>query len=376
MASIRFAMIGYAFMGKAHSHALHDVAAFFPDLPARPVRKILCGRTGAEVERVATQWGWESWTTDWRDAIGRSDVDAVIVGTPNHTHHEICLAALAAGKHVLCEKPLALTLTQAGEMAAAAQRAGVCHGVAFNYRRVPAVTLARQVITERRLGRIYHIRSSFLQDWLLDPAVPMSWRLRKEDAGSGALGDLLSHSIDLARYLVGEFREVIADVTTFIPQRPRAGGRGGPDGVTVDDRAALLARFVDGTVGTFEASRLAAGRKAANTVEVYGEQGSLRFNQERLNELEFYAVSDPPHLQGSRTILVTEPSHPYVAAWWPPGHIIGWEHTFVHQLRDFIIAAVTGARFDPDFAAGAACQRVLDAAERSLTSRTWTQVPR
>ncbi len=376
MLTLNFAMIGYAFMGRAHSHALHEVVAFFPDLPSRPVRKVLCGRTRAEVERVAAQWGWESWTTDWREAVERADVDAVIVGTPNHTHHEICLAALAAGKHVLCEKPLARTLVQAEEMAAAARRAGVCHGVAFNYRRVPAVALARRVITEGRLGRIYHLRSSFLQDWLLDPDTPMSWRLRKEDAGSGTLGDLLSHSIDLARYLVGDLHEVIADLTTFIPQRPRAEEAGGRENVTVDDRAALLARFTGGAVGTIEASRLAAGRKAANAVEVYGERGSLRFNQERLNELDFYAASDPPHLQGPRTILVTEPSHPYIAAWWPPGHIIGWEHTFVHQLRDFIAAASAGTPFEPDFAAGVACQRVLDAAERSLASRSWTQVAR
>ncbi|MGQ0572131.1 MAG: Gfo/Idh/MocA family protein [Armatimonadota bacterium] len=371
MPTLNFAMIGYRFMGKAYSHALHDVASFFPDLPARPVKRLLCGRDADAVKAVADRWGWEAWATDWYDVVGRPDVDAVIIGTPNRTHHELCLAACAAGKHVLCEKPLAMNVTQALEMAAAAKRAGVRHGVAFNYRRVPAVTLARRMIDEGRLGRLYHFRATYLQDWLLDPQVPLTWRLQREQAGSGTLGDLLSHNIDLARFLVGEITDVVADVTTFITERPLE-GRDDRGEVTVDDRAALLARFEGGAVGNLEATRFATGRKAANAFEVYGEQGSLKFDLERMNELEYYSLADRPDERGFRRILVTESSHPYLTAWWPPGHTIGWEHTFVHQIRDFILAVVEGTPFAPDFDDGAACQRVLDAAERSVASRAWT----
>lgn len=369
-------MIGYRLMGKAHSHALHDVAAFFPDLPARPVKRVLCGRDAAEVDQIAARWGWESWTTDWRQAVQRPDVDAVIVGVPNHLHYEICLAAAAAAKHTLCEKPLAMNAGQAQEMAAAAERAGIRHGVAFNYRRVPAVTLARRLVQQGRLGRLYHFRASYLQDWLLDPGYPLTWRLRREEAGSGTLGDLVSHSVDLARFLVGEITDVVAGDATFVRERPLPeGAPGDPRGeVTVDDTAALLVRFAGGAVGTIEASRFSAGRKSGNAFELYGERGSLRFDLERMNELEFYSTGDPPEERGFRRILVTEASHPYLSAWWPTGHIIGWEHTFVHQIYDFIQAVATRTPFDPDFAAGAACQRVLDAAQRSLQQRRWVTV--
>ncbi len=372
---MNFAMIGYQFMGKAYSHALHDVAAFFPDLPVRPAKTVLCGRDAAEVARVASQWEWDTWATDWREVVRRPDVDAVIVGTPNHLHLEMCLEACAAGKHVLCEKPLALDAAQAEQMAAAAHRAGVVNGVAFNYRRVPAVTLARRMIDNARLGRIHQYRATYLQDWLLDPDRPLTWRLRREEAGSGVLGDLLSHVIDLARYLVGDITEVVADLTTFVHERPVAGGPAGARGeVSVDDRAAMLARFRGGAVGTLEATRFATGRKCGNTFEVYGDRGSLRFDLERMNELEFYSVDDLPEERGFRRILVTEPSHPYVAAWWPPGHTIGWEHTFVHQIRDFIIAVAERRPFAPDFEDGVACQRVLDAAQRSVAARGWVRV--
>jgi predicted dehydrogenase len=372
-AAFNVAMIGYQFMGKAHSHALHDVARFFPDLPVAPVMKVLCGRDAAGVSRVAAQWGWETWTTDWRDAVRRPDVDAVIVGAPNHVHAEICLEACAAGKHVLCEKPLALDAAEARRMAAAARAAGVCHGVAFNYRRVPAVALARRMIEAGRLGRIFLYRATYLQDWLVDPEQPLTWRLRRETAGSGVLGDLLSHVTDLARYLVGEITDVVADLTTFVDERPLAGGRGRGE-VTVDDRAALLARFAGGAVGNLEATRFATGRKCGNAFEVYGDRGSLRFDLERMNELEFYSGADDPDGRGFRRIVVTEPSHPYLAAWWPPGHTIGWEHTFIHQIRDFIVAALARRPFAPDFEDGLACQRVLDAAARSMATRGWVRV--
>lgn len=372
--AFRVALIGYKFMGKAYSHALHDVAAFFPDLPARPVKQVLCGREAAEVQRVADQWGWTASTTDWREAVRRDDVDAVIVGTPNQLHRDMCLETCRAGKHVLCEKPLALDGAQAEEMAQAAARAGICHGVAFNYRRVPAVTFARQLLLEGRLGRIYEYRATYLQDWLLDPGLPLTWRLRKEEAGSGVLGDLLSHVADLARYLVGDLTEVVADLATFVDERPLSRGASERGRVTVDDRAAMLVRFDNGAVGTLEGTRFATGRKCANAFEIYGERGSLRFDLERMNELEYYAIGDAPEERGFRRILVTEPSHPYIGAWWPPGHTIGWEHTFVHQVRDFVAAAVEGRSFAPDFWDGVACQRVIDAAERSVATRGWTAV--
>lgn len=373
--TLNFAMIGYQFMGKAHSHALHDVAQFFPDLPVRPVKKVLCGRDAARVARVAAQWGWETWTTDWRTVVRRPDVDAVIVGTPNHVHAEICLEACAAGKHILCEKPLALNASEAERMAEAARRSGVCHGVAFNYRRVPAVALAHQMIRAGRLGRITHYRAMYLQDWLVDPDRPLTWRLRRETAGSGVLGDLLSHVADLARHLVGEITDLVADLTTFVHERPVDGTAGTVRGeVTVDDRAALLVRFAGGAVGSLEATRFATGRKCGNAFELYGDRGSLRFDLERMNELEFYAGADEPEGRGFRRVLVTEPSHPYLSAWWPPGHTIGWEHTFVHQIRDFIVAAAEHRSFSPDFEDGAACQRVLDAAARSAAARGWVRV--
>jgi predicted dehydrogenase len=371
---MNFAMIGYQFMGKAHSHALHDVAAFFPDLPVRPVMSVLCGRDAAQVARVAEQWGWETWATDWREVVRRPGVDAVIVGTPNHLHAEMCLEACAAGKHVLCEKPLALNAGEAEHMAEAARRSGVCHGVAFNYRRVPAVTFARQMIDAGRLGRINQYRATYLQDWLLDPNRPLTWRLQRETAGSGVLGDLLSHVTDLARYLVDEISDVVADLTTFVHERPIAGLPGARGQVTVDDRAAMLTRFAGGAVGNLEATRFATGRKCGNAFEVYGDAGSLRFDLERMNELEFYSAADEPESRGFRRILVTEPAHPYLSAWWPPGHTIGWEHTFVHQIRDFIVAAAERRPFAPDFEDGAACQRVLDAAERSVAARGWVSV--
>ena len=380
-AALSFALIGYRLMGKAHSHALHshalhDVAAFFPDLPARPVKRVICGRDSAELEGIASRWGWESWTTNWRGAVERPDVDAVIVGVPNRLHYDICLAAAAAGKHILCEKPLAMDAGQAQEMVAAAERAGIRHGVAFNYRRVPAVALARRLIQQGRLGRLYHFRAAYLQDWLLDPDYPLTWRPRREEAGSGTLGDLVSHSIDLGRFLVGEIAEVVAGATTFVHERPlREGAPGGGRGeVTVDDTAALLVRFAGGAVGNLEASRFSAGRKSGNAFDIYGERGGLRFDLERMNELELYSTEDPPDERGFRRVLVTEASHPYLTAWWPTGHIIGWEHTFVHQIHDFIQAVATKTPFDPDFAAGAACQRVLDAAQNSLEQRRWVSV--
>ncbi|MDR7422437.1 MAG: Gfo/Idh/MocA family oxidoreductase [Armatimonadota bacterium] len=370
---MRFAMIGTAFMGTAHSHALHDAAAFFPDLPVRPVKRVLIGRREARAREMAERWGWEEWATDWREAVRRPDVDAVIVGTPNHLHHPMCLAALEAGKHVLCEKPLATTASLADDLAAAAARAGVCHGVAFNYRRVPAVVLARRLIEEGRLGTIRLYRGTYLQDWLLDPSLPVTWRLRVDEAGSGALGDILSHAIDLARYLVGEIAEVVSDLTTFVAERPAPDG--GRASVTVDDRAAVLVRFVGGAVGSLEATRFATGRKCANGFEIFGERGSVRFDLERFNELEYYTQDDAPEARGYRRILVTEREHPYLRAWWPPGHTIGWEHTFVHQIHDFVAAAAGGRAFAPDFVEGAACQRVLDAAMRSHASGAWTAVP-
>ena len=374
MTGINVGLIGYGFMGKAHSNAYRQVKAFFGGR-VQPRMKVLCGRTAKAVKEAADRYGWEESCTDWRKVVSRPDIDLIDIATPGDSHHPIALAAAEAGKVVLCEKPLANTLRQAEEMFQAVTRAGVLHMICHNYRKVPAVVLARRLIADGRLGEIYHFRGTYLQDWLVAPDFPRAWRLDRNQAGSGALGDILSHSLDLARYLVGEISEVAGSLETFIRHRPLPDRPDERAPVTVDDAAAALVRFANGATGTLEASRLASGRKAYNRFEINGSRGSVVFNLERLNELEVYFNDDPAATQGFRTILVSESEHPFFRAWWPPGHIIGWEHTFTHLIWELMEAIADDRLPQPNFEDGVRNQRVLDAIERSARDGTRRRVP-
>lgn len=375
-------MVGYAFMGAAHSQGWRTVGRVF-DLPRSPVLAAVCGRDASAVRAMADQHGWAAAETDWRALIARADVDLVDICTPGDSHAEIALAALAAGKHVLCEKPLANTVEEAEAMTEAAEAAfarGQVSMVGFNYRRLPATSLARKMVAEGRLGALRHVRVTYLQDWLVDPQFPLTWRLRKELAGSGALGDLGAHIVDLAQYLAGEPVVGVSALTeTFVRERPLPGGgasgltavsatnprAGGVGTVTVDDAALFTGRFASGALASFEASRFATGRKNSLRIELNGERGSLAFDLERLNELSYHDHTEPGTHAGFRRILVTEPDHPYLEAWWPPGHGLGYEHTFTHQARDLVRAIAAGRRPEPSFADGLRVQRVLAAVEES-----------
>ncbi|MER6014754.1 Gfo/Idh/MocA family protein [Streptomyces bluensis] len=375
--SLGVGMVGYAFMGAAHSQGWRTAGRVF-DLPSRPVLAAICGRDATAVRAAADRHGWAAAETDWRALIERDDVDVVDICTPGDSHAEIALAALAAGKHVLCEKPLANTVAQAEAMAEAAETAyerGQLAMVGFNYRRVPATALARRMVAEGRLGTLRHVRVSYLQDWLVDPEFPLTWRLRKESAGSGSLGDLGAHIVDLAQYVAGERLAGVSALTeTFVRQRPLPVGAtsglaavssAGTGQVTVDDAALFTGRFASGALASFEATRYATGRKNALRIELNGERGSLAFDLERLNELTYHDATEPGEHAGFRRILVTEPDHPYLDAWWPPGHGLGYEHTFIHQARDLVHAIAEGRRPEPSFADGLQVQRVLAAVEES-----------
>jgi predicted dehydrogenase len=381
-------MVGYAFMGAAHSQGWRTVGRVF-DLPLRPVLAAVCGRDATAVRAAADRHGWAATETDWRDLVARDDVDVVDVCTPGDSHAEIAVAALEAGKHVLCEKPLANTVAEAEAMAAAAARArarGQAAMVGFNYRRVPAMAYARELVADGRLGALRHVRLTYLQDWLVDPDFPLTWRLEREQAGSGALGDLGAHIVDLAQYLAGEPIVGVSALTeTFVRERPlpagapaglSASGGAGRGPVTVDDAALFTGRLASGALVSFEATRMAAGRKNALRLEINGARGSLAFDLERLNELSFYDGGEPARSAGFRRILVTEPDHPYLEAWWPPGHALGYEHTFAHQARDLVHAIASGTEPVPSFADGLRVQRVLAAVEESAEKNAvYTPVP-
>ena len=383
MQTLGVGMVGYAFMGAAHSQAWRTAPHAF-DLPVRPVLAALCGRDPAATAAAAQRYGFGSTETDWRALLDRDDVQLIDVCAPGDSHAEISVAALEAGKHVLCEKPLANTVPEAEAMAAAAARAqarGVRSMVGFNYRRVPALALARQLIAGGQVGEIRHVRASYLQDWLADPAFPLTWRLQREHAGSGALGDLGSHVVDLAQCLTGQLIAGVSGVAaTFVPNRPIPGGAGATGPVTVDDAVAFTARLESGALASFEATRFATGRKNALRIEINGSRGSLAFDLERLNELEFCDAAGSPGpadaaTQGFRRILVTEPGHPYLSAWWPPGHVLGWEHTFTHQVRDLVTAIAQGTDPEPSFADGLQVQHVLQAVSASAAAGSqWTPV--
>jgi predicted dehydrogenase len=400
--SLGVGMVGYAFMGRAHSQAWRTVDRVF-DLPLRPRLAAICGRDRAAAESAAGRLGWAATETDWRALIARDDVQLIDIAAPGSLHAPIAIAALQAGKHVLCEKPLANTLAEAERMSAAADAAfpsGARAMVGFNYRRVPALALARRLVEQGRIGTLRHVRAVYLQDWLVDPDSPLTWRMQADRAGSGALGDLGAHIVDLARFLTGdEITGVSAVSATFVEQRPLAdefeGGAGSPDPpgagagsagaagtrrtgqVTVDDAVVFTARFGSGALGSFEATRYAAGRKNGLRIELNGAAGSLAFDLERLNELEFYDADDTDGgaTGGFRRILVTEPEHPYLSGWWPPGHTLGWEHTFTNQARDLLTAIADGGQPAPSFGDGLAVQRVLDAVQRSAAAGSgWVAV--
>jgi predicted dehydrogenase len=371
-------MAGYAFMGRAHSQAWRNVASFF-ELPYRPRLAAICGRDPDAVAAAAARLGWAATETDWKRLVQRDDVDLVDVCTPGSSHAAISIAALEAGKHVLCEKPLANTVEEARAMAAAAERAaarGVRAMVGFNFRRVPAVALARELVAAGRVGAIRHVRAAYLGAHLLDPEFPLVWRLQASEAGSGALGDLGAHAIDLAQYVAGDRVTGVSALTeTFVPERPLPGGGGARGPVTVDDAAVFIARFGGGAVGAFEATRFATGHDEGLRVEVNGELGSLVWELGAFNELRFFDATDDPATQGFRRIQVTRSVHPYAAAWWPEGHSIGYEHTFTHEVRDLLEAIAAGRDPAPSFADGLQVQEVLDAVQRSAASgSTWTDV--
>lgn len=381
--SIGVGLVGYKFMGKSHSNAYRQVASFFPDMALRPEMKAICGRDEASVKAAAEQFGWQGYETDWRKLVARDDIGVIDVSTPGDSHAPIAIAAAEHGKHVFCEKPLSNTLEESRQMLAAVRKNNVVGMVNFNYRRVPAVQLARDLITSGRLGKIYHWRSVYLQDWIMDPNFPLVWRLQKDVAGAGTLGDLGAHSIDLARMLVGEITQVTGMTETFIKQRPiqaaSDAGLGATAGqemgeVTVDDAALFLTRFENGAVGSFEVTRFAKGRPNSNCFEINGSKGSLRFNLERMNELDVLLEDDMPDISGFRNVIVTNGAHhKYLSAWWPAGHIIGWEHTFTHGVLDLMNGIATGTSPDPTFEDGLRCQAVLDAVERSAGSKQWVE---
>jgi predicted dehydrogenase len=384
--TLRVGMVGYGFMGKAHSNAWRQAPRFFP-LKAHVELHTICGRNAAGVQAARVQFGWQNAATDWRDVVESPLIDVVDINTPNDSHAEIAIAAARAGKHILCEKPLALTTRQAEQMLAAVQKAKVVHMVCHNYRRVPAIALAKKMIGEGALGQIYHYHARYAQDWLADPEFPLKWRLQRGISGSGAHGDINSHIIDLARFLVGEFKEVCGLMQTFIPERPLPGETGkilSPAAkalekrgkVTVDDAATFIGRFANGAMANLEATRAALGRKNHIAIEINGSKGSLYFDFEDMNRLKFFSHDDPKDRQGFRDIIVTQPNgiHPYIAHWWGSGHVLGYEHPFVHAVADFVNACVEGKPVQPTFEDGLKNQQVLEAVEQSAKAGRWAKL--
>jgi len=387
-------LVGYKFMGKAHSNAWRQAPRFF-ELPTHLRLKAICGRDAKAVREVAGKFGWETAVTNWRAVIDDPEIDIIDICTPNDSHAEIAIAAAKAGKAILCEKPLARNVAEAEKMVHAVKQARVVNMICHNYRRIPAIALAKQMIERGELGeRIFHFRARYAQDWIVDPKFPLVWRLRSDAAGSGALGDLGSHVVDLARYLVGEFREVCATTETFVKRRPLASKRESTrkmGRVTVDDAVMMIGRFKNGALASLEATRFAPGRKNSLTLEINGNGGSLFFDLEEMNRLKFFSMRDPKDRQGFRDIIVTEPTHPYIDKWWPPGHIIGYEHTFIHTVADLVKAvadAVEGrtpsrpgrnrtprrTSLQPTFEDGFQNQRVLDALARSAHNKRLIEI--
>jgi len=371
---LHVAMVGHAFMGRAHGNAWRQANRFF-DLPFQIVPAVIVGRDQARADAAAHKLGFARATTNLAAVLADPQVHVVDVATPNDSHHAITMAALRSRKHVLCEKPLAMTVAQGKEMAALAKKQKVRVGLWHNYRRAPATKLAAAMIARGDLGAIRQVRAVYLQDWLSDGSVPASWRTSRKTCGSGAHGDLNAHLIDLTRALCGlEFESVCGMQQTFTKERPD--GAGGTAKVDVDDAFCFLAKFKGGAIGTYEATRTAPGRKNHNCIEISGSKGALRWNLERMNELEVFSFDDARDGQGFRTIMCMDGVHPYAANWWPDGHIVGYEHTFVHHVVDFVRALHSGEPFAPDFEDGVAVQRVLEAALASVKSGSWVKVGR
>ena len=377
--TFRVGLIGYRFMGRAHSNAWRQAPRFF-NLKANVELHTICGRNPAGVQAARAQLGWQHAATDWREVVESPLIDIVDIGAPNDLHAEIAIAAARNGKHILCEKPLALNVKQAEAMLAAAQKARVVHMICHNYRRIPALALARKMIGEGALGKLFHFHARYAQDWLVNPESPINWRLQKETSGSGANGDINAHIIDLGRYLVGEFQAVCGMLHTFVAERPLAEalsrGMRKMAKVTVDDAALLIGRMDNGVLANLEATRFAAGRKNHIAIEINGSKGSLYFDFEDMNRLKYFNGDDPKDRQGFRDILVTERGgvHPYVGHWWPPGHLIGYEHTFIHTIADFVNACVEGKPVPPTFEDGVKNQRVLAAVEESQQKGRWVKL--
>ncbi|MGO2060459.1 MAG: Gfo/Idh/MocA family protein [Microbacterium gubbeenense] len=381
--TLRVAMIGYGFMGAAHSQAWRTAPRVF-DLPKKIEMSVIVGRSADAVAEAADKWGWREAATDWREVIARDDIDVVDIVTPGHSHDEIAIAALAAGKHVLCEKPLANSVADADRMAAAAESSSAIAMLGFTYRRVPALTRARDLIASGRIGTVQQVRAAYRQDWLVDPKAPLSWRLKKDQAGAGALGDIGGHAVDLVQFLTGQTLERISGVIeTIIAERPveteRVGiaGVGGDEmgEVTVDDLALFTGRLSGGALASFEATRFATGRKNELTVEISGSDGAISFNLEDMNVLHVYDRTGPGVDQGFTRVVVTEPDHPYLEGWWPAGHMLGYEHAFSHQVKDLVEAIDQGTVPAPTFAEGAQVQRVIAAVEESSAQDArWVQV--
>lgn len=368
---LNIGIIGYKFMGRAHSNAWKKASTFF-DLPYEIILKAACGRHKENLEKFAKKWGWEEIELDWRRLIARDDIDIIDIALPQHLHCEIAKEAARAGKHIFCEKPLAMNSNQASEMLQACEENKVVHYLNHNYRRVPAIALAKSMIDDEMIGKIYHWRCAYQQDWITDPEFPLTWQLQKEKAQAGPQWDLNSHCVDLAHFLVGTISEVTALSTNFITQRPLAEGNTegnlkasasgqGLGEVTVEDAALMLVKFTNGAIGSFEATRFANGRKNRLTFEIYGSKGSLVFDLERMNELQFYSNQEDSSIKGFKNILVTEESHPYIKQWWPAGHIIGYEHTFVHAVADFTNAVADNRNIRPNFEDGLEIIKVLEA---------------
>lgn len=367
-------LIGYGFMGRAHSNAWRQAPHFF-DLPADLRLKTICGRDPAATRSAAAKLGWGTAETDWRNVVADPEIDIVDIVTPNDTHREIAIAAARAGKAILCEKPLGRDTAECEEMVEAVRDGRCVNMVCHNYRRIPAIALAKQMIEAGELGdRLYHYRARYAQDWIADPDFPLVWRLQSDVAGSGANGDINAHLIDLARFLVGEFTEICAVSETFVKERPLRPGARKRGKVTVDDAVSLIGRFENGALANLEATRFAPGRKNSITLEINGSAGSLAFDFEEMNRLRFYSSRDSAGRGGFHDIIVTEPEHPFMKNWWPPGHGIGYEHTFVHTVAQFVSAVVSGKSVHPTFEDGLKNQRVLDATIESARRRQWVEL--
>jgi len=378
MKKVNVALIGYKFMGRAHSNAWIKAPLFF-DLNLLPIKKVVCGRHPEPLKEFARQWGWEETETDWEKVVTRKDIDIIDISLPPYLHHNVAIAAAKNGKHIFCEKPLALNSAQSKEMYDAAQKSGVVHYINFNYRRCPAVGLAKQLIEKGKIGQIFHWRGAYLQSWIIDPNFPLTWHLRKELAGGGPQWDLNSHSVDLARFLIGDIKKVMGMKQTFIKERPLPNESQDSDfnasdqnqqigTVTVDDATFMMVEFENGALGSFDSSRFANGRKNYNYFEIYGSRGSILFDLEKMNELQYFSVDDPEYAQGFRTIQVTESVHPYISHWWPVGHIIGYEHGFIHAVADFLDAIAKNQTISPNFFDGLKVIEVLEAGLKSAES--------